>query len=144
MRHEQEQHHRVLQEDRDGFREEKALLEKRLSSVCGAHHIAIDGTLRQDNSSVNDFSSYSRKSRVKGTRDISILYAFDTEPGEPLCSEVFPRNNIDAVAVSSFINDNSIKKGIIVAYKGFPLKNIQEALDKNKELHYLLPLKRDS
>ena len=57
---------------------------------------------------------------------------------------MFPRNNIDAVAVSSFINDNSIKKGIIVAYKGFPLKNIQEALDKNKELHYLLPLKRDS
>ena len=102
--------------------------EKRISSVCGTHHIAIDGTLRQDNSSVNDFSSFSRKSRVKGTRDISILYAFDTETGEPLCSEVFPGNNIDAVAVASFINDNSINKGIIVADKGFPLKNIQEAL----------------
>ena len=118
--------------------------EKRISSVCGTHHIAIDGTLRQDNSSVNDFSSFSRKSRVKGTRDISILYAFDTETGEPLCSEVFPGNNIDAVAVASFINDNSINKGIIVADKGFPLKNIQEALNKNRELHYLLPLKRDS
>ena len=117
--------------------------EKRISSVCGTHHRAIDGTLRQDNSSVNDFSSFSRKSRVKGTRDISILYAFDTETGDPLCSEVFPRNNIDAVAVSSFINDNSINKGIIVADKGFPLKNIQEALNKNRELHYLLPLKRD-
>ena len=39
--------------------------EKRLSSVCEEHHIAIDGTLRQDNSSVNDLSSFSRKSRVK-------------------------------------------------------------------------------
>lgn len=118
--------------------------EKRLSAVCKEHHIAIDGTLRQDNSSVNDLSSYSRKARVKGTRDISILYAFDTDTGEPLCSEVFPGNNIDSVAVTSFLNDNSIKKGIIVADKGFPLKNMQEELDKNSDLHYLLPLKRDS
>ena len=116
--------------------------EKRLSAVCKQHHIAIDGTLRQDNSSVNDLSSYSRKARVKGTRDISILYAFDTETGEPLCSEVYPGNNIDAITVTSFIKDNSIQKGIIVADKGFPLKNIKEALDKNNELHYLLPLKR--
>ena len=35
-------------------------------------------------------------------------------------------------------------RGIIVADKGFPLKNMQEELDKNAELHYLLPLKRDS
>ena len=118
--------------------------EKRLSSVCGEHHIAIDGTLRQDNSSVNDLSSFSRKSRVKWTRDISILYAFDTETGEPLCSEVFPGNSIDDVSVTSFLRDNSIRKGIIVADKGFPLKNMQEELDKNAELHYLLPLKRDS
>ena len=118
--------------------------EKRLSSVCEEHHMAIDGTLRQDNSSVNDLSSFSRKSRVKGTRDISILYAFDTETGEPLCSEVFPGNSIDAVSVTSFLRDNSIRRGIIVADKGFPLKNMQEELDKHAELHYLLPLKRDS
>lgn len=118
--------------------------EKRLSSVCSGHHIAIDGTLRHDDSSVNDFSAYSRKARTKGTKDVSILYAFDTETGEPLCSEVFPGNNIDAVAVSSFLSDNCISKGIIVADKGFPLKNMQEELEKNSELHYLLPLKRSS
>lgn len=122
----------------------RAFHEKRLASVCKEHHIAIDGTLRQDNSSVNDFSSYSRKARVKGTRDISILYAFDTDTSEPLCSEVFPGNNIDAVSVTSFLKDNSIQRGIIVADKGFPLKNIQNELDKNSELHYILPLKRDS
>ena len=89
---------------------------------------------------MNDLSSFSRKSRVKGTRDISILYAFDTETGEPLCSEVFPGNSIDAVSVTSFLRDNSIRKGIIVADKGFPLKTMQEERDKNAELHYLLPL----
>ena len=93
---------------------------------------------------MNDLSSFSRKSRAKGTRDISILYASDTETGEPLCSEAFPGNSIDAVSVTSFLRDNSIRRGIIVADKGFPLKNIQEELDKNEELHYILPLKRNS
>lgn len=118
--------------------------QKRLESVCEEHHIAIDGTLRQDNSGVNDFSSFSRKTRVKGTKDISILYAFNIETGEPLCSEVYPGNNIDATTFSSFIRNNSIKKGLIVADKGFPLKNIEDELKQNKELHFLLPLKRNS
>lgn len=118
--------------------------EKRMEGVMAEHRIAIDGTLRQDNSSVNDLSSYSRKSRVKGTRDISILYAFDTDTGEPICSEVYPGNNIDAATVNSFISGNGIKRGIIVADKGFPLKNIESELEKNKDLHYLLPLKRNS
>ncbi len=61
-----------------------------------------------------------------------------------MCYEVFPGNSIDAVSVTSFLRDNSIRKGIIVADKGFPLKNMQEVLDKNAELHCLLPLKRDS
>lgn len=71
------------------------------------------------------------------------VVAFDIFIGEPICSEAFPENNIDAVAVSSFVNDNIIKKGIIVAYKGSPLKNIESELEKNKDLHYLLPLKRN-
>ncbi len=117
---------------------------KRIARVDESHLLAIDGTLKEDNSSVNDLSAYSRKARVKGTRDISILYAFDTELKEPVCSEVFPGNNLDATAVSSFLSMNRIEKGILVADKGFPLKNIEPQLKEHPALHFLLPLKRDS
>lgn len=117
---------------------------KRIEKVDESHRIAIDGTLKEDNSSVNDFSAYSRKARIKGTRDISILYAFDTELKEPVCSEVYPGNNLDATTVNSFIAMNKVEKGIIVADKGFPLKNIESQLKEHPALHFLLPLKRDS
>ncbi len=117
---------------------------KRIARVEAGHRVAIDGTLKEDNSSVNDFSAYSRKARVKGTRDISVLYAFDTELKEPVCSEVYPGNNIDAVTVDSFISMNKVEKGILVADKGFPLKNIEPQLKKHPALHFILPLKRDS
>ena len=117
---------------------------KRIERVDPSHLLAIDGTLREDNSRVNDLSAYSRKARVKGTKDISILYAFDTETKEPICSEVFPGNNLDSTAVNSFIKINKIDRGILVADKGFTLKNIEDQLKIHKNLHFLLPLKRDS
>ncbi len=50
----------------------------RLHRVCKDHHIAIDGTLKQDNGRINNFSAFSGKVGVKGIKEISILYAFDT------------------------------------------------------------------
>lgn len=38
----------------------------RMQSTATDHHIAIDGTLKQDNSKINDLSAYSRKARVRG------------------------------------------------------------------------------
>lgn len=55
----------------------------RIDNVRKEHHIAIDGTLKQNNSVVNDLSHFSYKSRVKGTKDISVLYAYDVELKEP-------------------------------------------------------------
>jgi len=117
---------------------------KRIAQVSPSHRLAIDGTLKEDNSRVNDFSAYSRKSRLKGVKDISVMYAFDTESKEPVCSEVFPGNNLDSTAVSSFIKMNNISKGILVADKRFALKNIEDDLKTNKDLHFILPQKRDA
>lgn len=64
--------------------------QKRASSVMEDHHIAVDGTLKQDNSNVNDLSAFSYKARTKGCREVSILYAYDIEAMEPVCAEVFP------------------------------------------------------
>lgn len=117
--------------------------ELRLQRVCAQHHIVIDGMLKQDNSKVNDLSAFSFKGRIKGTRDISVIYAYDLELMEPVCCEVFSGNTIDASAYSYFIRDNNVNKGIIVADKGFPPSQIASELKDRPQLHFLTPIKRN-
>jgi transposase len=99
--------------------------------------------LKQDTSEVNDLSAFSYKAKNSGHRDISILYAYDIESMEPICAEVFPGNSIDASSYSAFIRDNDIKKGIIVADKGFPPNAIKNELKDRPELHFMTPIKRN-
>jgi len=120
----------------------KSFYSSRISRVASDHHIAIDGTLKQDTSTVNDLSAFSYKARVKGCRDVSVIYAYEIETMEPLCAEVFPGNSIDASSFSAFINDNNINKGIIVADKGFPISSIAEDLKSRPDLHFLIPIRR--
>jgi len=115
----------------------------RLKSVMESHHIIIDGTLKTDNSTVNDLSNFSYKSRIKGTKDISLIYAYDVELKEPLCASVYPGNNLDASVYRAFIERNNIEKGMIITDKGFPPSKIKDTLSKRKNLHFLTPLKRN-
>lgn len=117
--------------------------EKRLARVCSEHHVAIDGTLKQDTSTTNSLSAYSHKARIRGCKEISILYAYDIDAMEPICAQVFPGNSIDAASYRQFIRTNKITRGIIVADKGFPPKEIAEELKANKNLHFLTPIKRN-
>jgi hypothetical protein len=117
--------------------------QKRLDQVVKEHHIAIDGTLKQDTSTVNDLSAFSYKARMKGCKEISVLYAYDIELMEPICAEIFPGNCIDATAYPAFIRNNNIWKGIIVADKGFPPSKIEDLLKERPELHFLTPIKRN-
>lgn len=121
----------------------KSFFEKRMDRISKGSLIAIDGTLKQDNSIVNDLSNYSRKARVKGCKDISIIYAYDLERNEPICFEVYPGNSIDASNYRSFINDNDIDNAIVVDDKGFPPSNIEKELSNKENLHFLTPLKRN-
>lgn len=116
---------------------------KRAMKVASDHHIAIDGMLKQDTSTVNDLSAFSYKARVKGCRDVSVIYAYDIEAMEPICAEVFPGNSIDAVSYRSFILDNDIRNGIIIADKGFPPVQIIKELGDRPDLHFLTPIKRN-
>jgi hypothetical protein len=108
------------------------------------HHLLIDGTLKSNESTVNSLSDFSRKARAKGSRDISVLYAFDLELMEPVCSKCFPGNMIDATSYGAFIEENRITKGIVVADKGFPSSAAWEYFQRHPDLHYLNPLKRNS
>ena len=121
----------------------RAFYRMRILSMTADHHIAIDGSLIQDTSIVNDLSAFSRKARVKGCKDISLLYAYDIEKGEPICADLFPGNSIDATSYREFITRNEIDRGIIVADKGFPPKEIYDVLKSKPQLHYLTPLKRN-
>ena len=115
----------------------------RMAAAMKDHHIAIDGTLKQDSSTVNDLSKFSYKARVKGCKDISVIYAYDIEKMEPLCAEVFPGNSIDASSYREFIRDNGIKKGLIIDDKGFPVNMIRKELESCPDLHYLTPIRRN-
>jgi len=126
----------------DGNRR-KQFYQLRASRVIEDHHIAIDGTLKQDSSTVNDLSAFSYKARVKGCREVSVLYAYDIENMEPICAEIFPGNSIDPCSYEAFIRDNDIRKGIIIADKGFPPSMIKEELKDRPDLHFLTPIKRN-
>lgn len=117
--------------------------ELRLAQTAADHHIAIDGMLKQDNSTVNDLSAYSRKARVCGCCEVSVLYAYDIEKMEPVCAQVFPGNSIDASSYPAFIRDNDIRRGILVGDKGFPPSKIRDELKDRPELHFLTPIRRN-
>jgi hypothetical protein len=134
---------KLLQKVGQDGRKRKQFYQKRIASVASDHHIAIDGTLKQDTSKVNDLSAFSYKARSKGCKDISVLYAYDIELMEPVCAEVFPGNSIDASSYPAFIRDNDIRKGIIVADKGFPPSSIKNELQERPDLHFLTPIKRN-
>lgn len=121
----------------------RAFYKIRANAVAAEHHIAIDGTLKQDSSKVNDLSAFSYKARTRGCKEVSVLYAYDIEKMEPICAEVFPGNCIDASSYAAFIRDNDIKKGIIVSDRGFPPSRIEEELKRRPNLHFLTPIKRN-
>lgn len=121
----------------------KKFFQLRMEAVVAEHHIAIDGTLVQDNSKVSDLSAFSYKARKRGCKEVSVIYAYDIELMEPICAEVFPVNYIDASAYSAFIRDNDIRKGIIIADKGFPPSRIKKELEERPDLHFLTPIKRN-
>lgn len=119
-------------------------MRNRTAAVDMDHHLLVDGTLKSDESTVNTLSDFSRKAKKKGTRDISVLYAFDLEAMEPVCSKCFPGNMLDATAYESFIKENGITKGIIVGDKGFPQSAAKAEFSAHPDLHYLNPVKRNA
>lgn len=120
-------------------------MRRRAAAVCAAgDHVLVDGTLKTDTSTVNSLSDFSRKARTKGSRDISVLQAFDLEKMEPVCSKCFPGNMLDATAYGDFIRECGVRDGILVGDKGFPSAAVRGPVGESAALHYLNPVKRNS
>jgi hypothetical protein len=120
-----------------------SFMRKRVAAIAEGHHIAIDGTLKEDNSSVNSLSTYSRKARVKGTMDITVVFAYNIDLREPVCSKVFAGNVLDCVSYQRFLSENGLSRGVVMADKGFPKKDAQAAFESSPDLHWLNPIKRN-
>jgi len=118
-------------------------MKTRVEKVSG-HRKLVDGTLKSDESEVNTFSDYSRKAQKKGTRDISLLYCFDLDKMEPVCSKCYPGNMPDSVSYSDFLEEYGLNSGLIIGDKGFPSSCADDVFSQNPDLHFLNPLKRDS
>lgn len=119
-------------------------MRRRAEAIAPGSHILLDGTLKSDESRVNSLSDFSRKARTKGTRDISVLYAFDMDKMEPVCSKCYPGNMLDLTAYGDFVRECGVKRGVIVADKGFPASAAAECRKECPGLHYLNPVRRNS
>ena len=119
-------------------------MQNRVTAAALDHHLLIDSMLKSDESTVNSLSDVSHKERTKGTRDISVVYAFDLEAMEPVCSLWFPGNMPDVASYTEFLADTKIMKGLIVADKGFPKSVAYEHVAKHADLHYMNLLERGS
>jgi hypothetical protein len=119
-------------------------MRNRAATVGADAHLLLDGTLKSDESRVNSLSDFSRKARTKGSRDISVLYAFDLEAQEPVCSKCFPGNMLDVTAYGAFMEECGIENGLVVADKGFPASAAAGYRSRHPGLHYLNPVKRNA
>lgn len=110
----------------------------------GTATVIVDGMLKDYNSTVSSMSEFSRKGAKKGSRDLSLIYAYSPELEEPLAARPFPGNMLDATAIEEFMIDTKIDKGLMIIDKGFHNDAVFETIEKKENMSYLIPLKRNS
>ena len=119
-------------------------MELRCARVPPNHSVAVDGMLKSYESDDDVFSDFSRKALKKGTRDVSVVFAYDIDAAEPVCSKVYAGNQTDVSVFKDFLETNGLQKGLIVTDKGFSYGAAKAVFLDNPELHFLIPLRRDA
>jgi len=118
-------------------------MRNRVKKFAG-QNIVIDGMLKDYNSYAGSMSEFSRKGAKKGSKDMSILYAFSPEQMEPIAAKPYAGNILDQTAVGNFVTEYKIEKGLMIFDKGFFNSDFLDKVDKKDGLAYLIPLKQDS
>lgn len=118
-------------------------MQKRLDSLSKDSIVAVDGMLKDYNSISSSYSLFSRKGRIKGSKDLSMLYAYDVINNEPLAFKVYPGNMLDCTSFVDFIETFKIKAGIIIADKGFKLDWIKDRILDNQNLTICIPIEKN-
>lgn len=116
----------------------------RTARVPANHIVAADGLLKSYESDDNPLSDFSRKALITGSRDVAVMFAYDVDDMEPVCSQVNAGNVNDVAAFRGFMETNRIAQGMIIADKGFSYDTARDVFLSNPDLHFLIPLKRNS
>lgn len=106
--------------------------------------IIIDGMLKDYNSQDGYLSEFSRKARTKGSKDLSLMYAYSPELKEPIAVKPYPGNMLDNTAVRDFVKEFKIEKGLMIIDKGFWSEELFSDVDKKDGMSYLVPMKQNS
>lgn len=118
-------------------------MRNRIEAFAGKN-IVIDGMLKNYNSKEGYMSEFSRKARTKGSKDLSLLYAYNPETKEPIAAKPYPGNMLDQTSINDFVAENKIVNGLMIFDKGFYNEGLFEKVDKIEGLSYLIPLKQNS
>ncbi len=92
---------------------------RKRAKISAGRNIVVDGMLKGCNSYVNTFSEFSRRGTKKGSKDISLIYAYDLETKEPVAVKPYPGNMLDMTSFRDFISEIVINRGLLVLDKGF-------------------------
>ena len=106
--------------------------------------ILVDGTLKSYNSENSMFSDWSRKGRVKGCKDFSILYSYDINTGEPISAKPYTGNMLDSTAFEDFIEHFKANNNLFIMDKGFWNQKDIDKIKENNTAKYIIPIKNNS
>ena len=104
----------------------------------------IDGTLKSYNSTESVFSAWSRKGKIKGSKDFSLLYTYDIESKEPVYHRPYQGNMLDSRIFSDYLDKIPGNQEILIGDKGFKTEYITSKINETTKLKYLFPLKRSN
>ena len=106
--------------------------------------VVIDGMLKDCNSETDTFSEFSRKGSKKGSKDLSLIYAYNPESREPVACKPYPGNMLDMTSIEDFALEYKFSSGIIVMDKGFYNRNFMGTIKAMGGISYIIPLKQSS
>ena len=110
----------------------------------GGRNLVVDGMLKDCNSDTDVFSEFSRKGSKKGSRDLTLMYAYDPKSKEPVAVKPYPGNMLDLTSVDDFITEFCVKSGLLVMDKGFYGPDSIKTIKGIDGLGYIIPLKQSS
>ncbi len=113
------------------------------AGVPEGQHVIVGGLLRRDEGRARSVSEISRKAAPKECEETFLMYAYCLETKQPLCSKVYPGDMAGLIAVTDFLEEFRIEKGIVVADGGPVAEELRKALGENGSPHCLLPVERD-
>lgn len=117
-------------------------MQKRIEKFAG-ENIVIDGMLKDCNSDTDTFSEFSRKGSKKGSKDLTLMYAYDPKTKEPVAVRPYPGNMLDLTSISDFITEFKVQSGILVMDKGFYGSDAVKAIKESRNIGYIIPLKQN-